>query len=547
MTLGRQGLRRVLVAFAVCLALAPAAQASTQFTFGAGGVPDIAVDSAGTAHVAWHDSSRPVGQDVVLYCRIPRGARACSNTQTLYTGSAGTLPHVLLPAPGQVVVVLGDEVCTLPWFCTRVRQSNDGGATFQPTHTVADPMALYAGPSGQAIVGPTPGTISWVNNGNPDVLFTNASLTGAAETDFALLESGASGADANLGLSGATPVVVWIRAGEAALRWRAYDGTGDVNSATNWTATQVIEQNVALDAALAGGPSGLVLLYRHGAPGSEQLVSRKFTGSGWTAPAPVSEVGSLRVLALSQDAAGRLHAVYINNNTSPADFLQWRTSTNGVNWSQPVTINASDDMYPRLRVAAAGDGKGFATWDSGVGPNGAISELRAVPLELWDFPPDTVVPTVDGFGIGDSTLKPGQGTTFGFTSSEAGSAVLTFEKRVKGLKLKQKGKKKLSCTPRTKKRFRTLRRALAKKFSGKKLAKQLKKRNCSPYKRIGEIRKSVVPGANEIVFNGRIAGRKLSKGSYRAKLVVRDLAGNVAQTEALTFRVIGKKKKKKRS
>ena len=528
----------------ICLAAAPAAQASTEFTFGSGEEPDIAVDSAGTAHVAWQDTSRPVGQDVVLYCRIPRGARACTGTQTLYTGGIGSVPHVLLPAPGQVVVVLGDEPCAdVPWFCTRVRVSNNGGVSFQAAKTVGDPDALYAGPSGQAVAGPAAGTISWVNDGNPDVLFTNAPLTGAAETGFANLEGGAGGADATVGLFGNRPVVVWTRANESALRWRAYDGTGDVNLVSNWTPTQVIEPNVAFEVNLASGPSGLFLLYKHGSPGNEQLVARKFTGSGWTAGAPVSEVGSLLFPALSQDAAGRLHTVYVNNN---GDFLQWRTSTDGVNWSAPVTINVSGNIFPRTNVAAAPDGKGFATWDSGVGPNGALSQLRAVPLERWDFPPDTAKPVAGGVKIGDKTLTPGQGTTFRFTSSEAGTASLTLEKRVKGLKLKPKGKKKLRCFVRTKKRYRKLRRAFAKKYSGRRLARALRKRGCRAYRKIGTIKKAVQPGLNTIVFTGRIRGRKLSKGTYRAKLVITDLARNVSRTRTVTFRVIAKKKAKKK-
>ena len=52
-------------------------------------------------------------------------------------------------------------------------------------------------------------------------MFTNAPLTGAAETGFANLESGAGGADATVGLDGARPVVVSNRASESALRWRA--------------------------------------------------------------------------------------------------------------------------------------------------------------------------------------------------------------------------------------------------------------------------------------------------------------------------------------
>ena len=54
--------------------------------------------------------------------------------------------------------------------------------------------------------------------------------------------------------------------------------------------------------------------------------------------------------------------------------------------------------------------------------------------------------------------------------------MLTIKKKVKGLKLKKRGK--FRCVPRTKKRFRKLRKGLAKKFSGRELAKKLKKRRC---------------------------------------------------------------------
>jgi hypothetical protein len=46
-----------------------------------------------------------------------------------------------------------------------------------------------------------------------------------------------------------------------------------------------------------------------------------------------------------------------------------------------------------------------------------------------------------------------------------------------------------------------------------------------------------VPGQNTIVFSGRIAGRKLRPGRYRAVLVIRDTAGNVSRAERVLFRV----------
>jgi hypothetical protein len=121
---------------------------------------------------------------------------------------------------------------------------------------------------------------------------------------------------------------------------------------------------------------------------------------------PVSEIGDLRVGDLSQDASGRLHAVWINNGTQPVDELRWRTSADGVNWGQTVTINAAEEMFPELHVAAAVDGLGFTVWDSHVGPSGAVSDLRAVPLEPFDFPPQPQQPGQSG---GQTVTQPGGG------------------------------------------------------------------------------------------------------------------------------------------
>ena len=54
----------------------------------------------------------------------------------------------------------------------------------------------------------------------------------------------------------------------------------------------------------------------------------------------------------------------------------------------------------------------------------------------------------------------------------------------------------------------------------------------------GSITQVVSPGRNEIVFSGRVAGRRLSPGVYRASLTVRDLAGNASAQRVFMFKVI---------
>lgn len=178
----------------------------------------------------------------------------------------------------------------------------------------------------------------------------------------------------------------------------------------------------------------------------------------------------------------------------------------------------------------------------GIGGALAITDQANVPPPTPADPtptarPDVVIPTVGGATIGSRTLTPGQGTSFGFNASEAGLATLTFEKRFDGLKAKRKGKN--VCLPKTKKRLRALR----KQADGKQAyAKLLRKKACQGYQRIGSIRQQVRAGRNTIAFNGRVAGRKLAKGNYRAKLAITDSAGNASRAETIRFKVVGKKR-----
>ena len=56
----------------------------------------------------------------------------------------------------------------------------------------------------------------------------------------------------------------------------------------------------------------------------------------------------------------------------------------------------------------------------------------------------------------------------------------------------------------------------------------------------------MAPGDNTIAFNGKIAGRKLKPGKYRASLVITDDAGQVSRTETTNFQVVKPKKHKRR-
>jgi hypothetical protein len=436
-----------LAALAACLLTASGASAAS-FNFAIGSDPDLKVDSAGTAHVVWFDLSPAVNADTVNYCQIPRGATACTNTQTLATGSPGARPTVTLGAPGQVIVDLGTDSGA---NVNRVRQSLDNGITFGPPQIVADPQGPSAttgpGPDGDVVYGPG-NSLSYVNGlSSVGTFVTNASLDGgAAEQDFVTLST-TNQSDATVGLFNGNPVVVADNFQD--IVWFAYDGTGDVNSEANWTPQQVVEAGAETgsvdDVKLAGGTGGLFLMYKHGSPGATQYVVRQFTGTGFGPATPISESGDPIFGDMTQDAAGRLHAIWDDNTASP-NVLRWATSTaGGAAWGQPLTLAADGEhVFPPTSVGAAPDGQGFAAWESGQGgPNGAASELRATPLEPDPNAPETCLPPTCLPAGGDTTKDLGD-SLFGLdvTVPSCGSdeviASLTVKKRKNKKKVKVK-------------------------------------------------------------------------------------------------------------
>ena len=524
---------------AAAAALVPAASAlgATPVVVGQaslGGTPDIAVDATGRAHFAWEDSSP--APEVVRYCQLPRGGVACENAEE-FGGSPGSITgraHVFLPSTGQVSVFY-QRCCGEPTEGTYLTQSMDGGLTFGSQALIGDPgVGVNAD---EAVYGPgnSVSLLAEVITAGTTVQNSDFSGTNDLQADLSAVSSG-EGAIA-LQADG-RPVVVYQKQTDPNWQfvWRRYQGgvidEVQLNNPANWSAEAAIAServNAGDGPALASGPNGLFLFWKQSLP--DQGWVQKFTGTGWTAPVQITDGRPFNDIDLHQDATGRLHAVW---NAYTDQELRYTWSDDGATWAPPVDI-ARGESYPQVRVAAAGDHQGFAVWNRG-GP-----DVVAVALEALPEPPagggggggaDTTDPTVGGFGIADRTLSPGAGTTFSFSSTEAGRAVLSLHKRVKGLKVRQRGRRR--CVPQTRARLSRLRRSAGSRAAYRRLLRQ---RSCRAWKRVGVIRRDVLAGRNEIVWNGRVAGRRLSPGLYQARLVIRDVAGNASRTERLRFRV----------
>jgi len=532
----------LVLATAAAAVLVPAASAlgATPVVVGQaplGGTPDIAVDETGRGHFAWEDNSP--APELVRYCQLPRGGAACENAEA-FGGSPGNVTgraHVFLPAPGQVSVFY-QRCCGEPTEGTYLTQSMDGGLAFGGPLLIGDPgVGVNAD---EAVYGPGNSVSLLAEVITAGTTVQNSNFTAPPEnTAQAVLGTSSSGEGA-IGLEAdGSPVIVYQlqTSPNWTFVWRKFnDGVplteANLNLAINWSAPEAIitgERVNAVDGpALASGPNGLFLFWKQSLP--DQGWVQKWTGSGWTTPVQITDGRPFNDIDMHQDSTGRLHAVW---NAYTDQELRYTWSDDGVTWAPPVDI-ARGESYPQVRVAAAGDHQGFAVWNRG-GP-----DVVAVALEALPEPPaggggggaDTTDPAVSGFGIGDRTLRPGAGTTFSFSSSEAGLAVLTFNKRVKGLKVRQRGRRR--CVPQTRQRLRRLRRSAGSRAAYR---RRLRQRSCRAWKRVGVIRRDVSAGRNAIVWNGRVAGRRLSPGLYQARLVITDVAGNVSRTERLRFRV----------
>jgi hypothetical protein len=334
------------------------------------------------------------------------------------------------------------------------------------------------------------------------------------------------------------------------------DGTATITAAqlnantmgvpTYWTGVMSLsaQEGNNNETRLDSGNSGLFLSYRHGETGDPSIRVRKFDSSSNAFGPPTSVEGSDPIENAgiddsmhSQDGSGRLHVVW--RSLYDGNRLRYtRSDTAGANFSTPGTLAAGESFFSPM-VEAGNDGNGFAVWRA----SGNTIRVVAIDPQAESGAggpggpggggPDTTPPTAGTPRIGDDTLRPGQGTTFVFTSSESGIATLTVQKQVKGLRVRVRGKRR--CVPQTRKRLRALRRRAGSPAAYRRL---LRRSRCKTWKKIGSIRQAVVPGQNTIVFNGRIAGRRLRPGRYRALLVIKDTAGNVSRVERVFFRVL---------
>jgi hypothetical protein len=365
---------RVLgAAIAIAAGAAPVARADAPRSLAVGSRPDVAVDGVGTAFVAYL-GNEPLHRSTHL-CRLPRGATTCVSAVTLPSpgGDAVDRPHVFF-APPSTVRVLAYRYGT-PTDRDFLWTSTDGGRSFGP------PIAVGTLPlSGDAAAGPGAG-ISIVTHA--------VALTSYQRVKTVGLTSASAGLSSLYPFQGAValtgdgrPVVTFSSISGASVAFSAYDGSGDVNNATNWTPAREVDSEAAVP-RLAGGAKGLFLmLYER----EQSLLSiRQFDGTSFTAPHTVRGSGEAdgSSAALAQDGSGELHAVW----QQAGERLEHAASVDGgLHWTGNQ-LTTDPDSFSDLRVAVAFDHQGLAVWQAGTG---AAAEVHFTPLHTFSV----VLPTV---------------------------------------------------------------------------------------------------------------------------------------------------------
>ncbi|HEX6984953.1 MAG TPA: hypothetical protein VF170_06230, partial [Planctomycetaceae bacterium] len=335
--------------------------------------PDIAVAEDGTAHLAWNISVGIPGDDQLLYCRVPRGGRACAATRLIALPKIDfDGPHILLTRSGDVVLI--SKRCCFPGAPVFAVTSTDGGGSFGPPVQIADEFS--GGSEWEVELGPGDFSVALSGgNSGPDY----AAIWGAAPLDGSDLDPKtelATFPKAYFNTTGfpspTSPIAAYSDLENVYMR--AWDGSGDYNDASNWTPEAYVA--TGSEPKLVSGPRGVFLIY-HGSKAPFQYLVRRFDGSGFPAKTQrvVSDPGTRQSAIFRdflEDGGGKLHAVFRQRSEKGAWGLRHRVSGDGgLGWGAIETLAAgaaADDLF-NLRVGAAPDGGGGIVGDhNGEGP-----------------------------------------------------------------------------------------------------------------------------------------------------------------------------------
>jgi hypothetical protein len=349
------------------LALAAPAQAATPIALGPGSAPRLVVDPAGTAHMLFR-SNAP--DDGIVYCRLPRGARACDIRTALPIGGHAETFRLFRRADGVLIAVQTDKDDAAPlnqsggqlWVST----SSDNGATFSAPVVLASNIdgsyATALAPDGQSVL--------LLQTFGDSALLRRAPFAGPDSRVLVVEDTaGVDYAGKIVDLGGGRMMV--MHSSYEATGWRIFNG-GDPLDINAWPTRGVLPGVRATQ--LVVGPRGTFLFDPQGHNG--QLLDnlppatiRSFDTKKlrWRAARGVlADEDVFSGIDLSQDAGGRLHVVATNADYGGIGCVMYARTATKRSWFGPTTVlfftRYKGRMPSGAAAVAAPDGRGWATW-----------------------------------------------------------------------------------------------------------------------------------------------------------------------------------------
>jgi hypothetical protein len=346
----------------VALAASAPAQAAR---IGPGNDPGVAVDAAGTAHIAYNGVYSGVGQPL-MYCALPRGAARCTPRPIVVDDASPSAQPALVrtgPNPGDVTVVSSRAGI-------QVIRSADGGVSFGPPAVIGD------GTYFEGAFGPLDTLVLAVRNlGYVNVY--NRNLAGTLPAGRVDLNAGHAVATA-VGFAGTRPVVVsGTRTSRTVVS--SWSGQGDVHDPAAWAGPFAFGRSDAY--ALAGGPRGLFIAHETRQGRDARMVVRKF-GTRTFGRARAIRGSTARIVidvGLAQDARGRMVAAWYDG---VRNRLYVSASRGGSRWTKARVLARRVATPSDVRVALGPDGRGVVVWDENTGDTihaARVSAPRLLP------------------------------------------------------------------------------------------------------------------------------------------------------------------------
>ena len=366
--------------------------------------PDVAVDAAGTAHIAWRED-RADGPHTV-YCRLPRGAAACQDEQDL--GTTSTFQF----GPAGVVVRRDGTIGVLAYYCcgadegTRLWESTDGGTTFGEPRVIGsvEPSSVVEGPGLNTLMTGFSGSGAPLGAGIQVMPTDDSPVTGYATLDDTA-EGGAYYSGGVALLDDTTPVSAYTNLQDTWVRVYDRGAGGDYNNADNWgPSVPLVDED---EPTIVSGPSGSYLMthveYDDDPLRDAYQVRRLSPDTGELGmPFLATDIRDSLFGTMTADAAGGLTAVWTDEGESAP--IRSSYSATGAGFSQPGTVVESVRAF-NLRVSTAGDGGGAVVWDENRDDGSAWVATIPVGGVTPDGGTEEPPTSVGGFVPGDNSTK----------------------------------------------------------------------------------------------------------------------------------------------